>query len=102
MKMLLLAISLVASASAFSSEAYNCNFGGTRFLLTIHEDDTAMLESGPRRFPCEIKETNSGKTKLICAGKFKKTTYGLREQDEETIILTTSGIFSKDVICKKN
>ncbi len=101
MKFVLLAFFFVASANAFSADTYNCNFGGTRFLLTIHEDDTAMLENDLRKFPCELKHTNAGKTKLICAGKFKKVTYGMREHDEETIILTTSGIFSQDVTCKR-
>lgn len=106
MRLLLLLTCLMVSANAFSAETYNCNFGGSRFLLKMHDDSTITLENKFQKFPCEKEYTTFPGTEveminLVCAGKFKKTTYSMSYYDEETIILSPQVIFSKDVTCKK-
>lgn len=106
MKFVFLTLSLVASVSAFSAESFSCNFGGSRFLLKMHDDKTITLENKFQKFPCVIEYTTFPGTEieltnLVCAGRFKKTTYGMSYYDADTIILSPNVIFSKDVTCKR-
>lgn len=106
MKFLLIAFLTITSANAFSAETYDCNFGGSHFLLKFFDNQTISLENKFQKFACEKKYTTFPGTEvemtnLVCAGKFKKTTYFMSQYDEETIILSANVIFSKDVICKK-
>lgn len=106
MRFLFLTLLFVASANAFSAETYDCNFGGSHFFLKMHDDATITLENKFQKFSCEkeyttFPGTEIEMTNLVCAGKYKKVTYGMAHYDDETIILSPAVIFSKDVICKK-
>lgn len=106
MKFLMITLLAMTSASAFSAESYDCNFGGSHFQLKMNDDQTISLENKFQKFACEKGSTNFPGTEiemttLICAGKYKKVTYYMTQYDESTIILSPDVVLSKDVTCKK-
>lgn len=106
MKFVMIIFLAMTSNAAFSAETYDCNFGGSHFLLKMHDDQTISLENKFQKFACEKGSANFPGTEiemttLVCAGRYKKVTYFMNQYDEKTIILSPDIVFSKDVTCKK-